>query len=303
MDFVNKKLIYLIILNILIIIIYYIGSRKKINAKKKLNLNTDIFLEIFKGILYLIILNLIVVSLMQPRKFKKEVTIKSKSNNIFFLIDISKSMLSRDIFPNRLEVEKSIIKKIIENLSGEKIAFIPFSSGAYIQMPLTNDYDMAKMFLDIIDSDLISSGGTDIKDALNLIKNKITNKNDIIIILSDGGDEKIDIKKDYNIFSIGIGSEKGGTIPNIINGEESGFIKDKNGNIVISKLNKENLKKISKQYFEYYDIQNIISKIKNMKKQDREDKIRYYKEYYQYFLGSALLLLLIIYIIEYRRKV
>lgn len=303
MEFINKKLIYLILLNILIIIIYSIGSKKRINAKKRLNLNTETVLEIFKGVLYFIILNLIVISLMQPRKFDKEVTVKSKSNNIFFLIDISKSMLSKDILPNRLEMEKNVIKKIIENLSGEKVAFVPFSSGAYIQMPLTNDYDMAKMFLDVIDSELISSGGTDIKDALNLIKNKITNKNDIIIILSDGGDEKIDIKEDYNIFSVGIATEKGGTIPNIINGKENGFIKDKNGNIVITKLNKNNLKNISKQYFEYYEIDNIINSIKNMKKQDREDKIRYYKEYYQYFLGSALLLLLIIYIFEYRRKV
>ena len=140
------------------------------------------------------------------------------------LIDTSKSMLTEDVQPNRIERAKKITEDIIDRLEGDRIGFIPYSSAAYIQMPLTDDYDLAKMFLEVIDTDMIGGGGTNVGTAIKLASesfNRTANSDKVIIILSDGEEhdsDSIDVLKSVRddslkVYTIGIGTEKGGLIP------------------------------------------------------------------------------------------
>ena len=167
-------------------------------------------------------------------------------------------MLVKDIEPDRISRAKKIIGSIIDNLNGDRIGFIPFSSDAYIQMPLTDDYQVARMFLDVIDTDMIGGGGTDIGAGLNLAANsfdRTSSADRVIVILSDGEEHdsnSINVLKEINdeqlkVFSIGIGTLNGGLIP-VYDSEGKQVIeynKDGKGNYVTSKLQQDSLEKLA----------------------------------------------------------
>lgn len=304
MVFYNLKYMYFLVLALLLFFILWSGFKKKNKILGMLSLKKKKALYIA---IILLAYTIAVFSLAGPRKLSDVEKVEVKGADIYVLIDTSKSMMTEDTAPNRLEKAKYEIRKIIEGLKGDRISFIPFTDGAYVQLPLTDDYDMALMYLDSIDTDLINTGGTDFSNALSVAEksfDKEDGSSKIILIVSDGENHKnLKVNEDLNIYAIGVGTHKGGVIPS-----GSGFVKDEKGNVVISRLEPETLKKISEngKYYESNNIDSAYNKflksIENIKrKSNREQEIKRYREFYQYFLLAAFLMILIVYYLEEKR--
>lgn len=316
------NLIYMIVMLFLIFTIV-LGYRKKIKISKFLKINYS-KINYLKEIIFIIGVIFIIFSLTEPKKESGIEKIEREGIDIYFLVDISKSMLCSDLKPTRLDRSRESIKKIIDSLDGDRVGFIPFSSSAYIQMPLTDDYDMANTFLEMIDASLISGGGTDISSALDVADIAFENSKSsekVVVIFSDGEEEeeKKQTKKSDDrkkVYSVSVGTETGGVVPEIDeSGTVIGFKNDESGNPIITKVKEDNLKKISESYGgKVYRINTvtdntdkIISElaVSNQGKIKEEEK-KVYRHYYQYFLGVGILMLLIGYfgiLIGYIKKV
>lgn len=306
-------------------VLLYLGGKKKEEILNRLNLKTVSKYRILRSIFAVLGLALILISLLGPQSFIGVTKVHKEGLDIYVLIDTSKSMLVEDIKPNRISRAKNIIESIIDKLDGDRIGFIPFSSAAYIQMPLTDDYQLARMFLDVMDTDMIGGGGTNVGTAINLAQksfNESSSADRVIIILSDGEEHNsnsIDtlksIKDDrLKVFTIGVGTEKGGLVPDYdaSGAQKTGYKKDKNGEFVMSKLNAEILKNIaSTGNGAYYqasltgeEISTLTKKISSLKRDNyNEHEIKRFKQLYQYFLGPGILLFLIAYLLPERRSV
>ena len=310
MELGNKEYVYFIIISILIMIFMIFGYRKKIKILNRLRLQNRSLLEKMRILLILSGSLLAVIALLSPQKLLHEENRDVRGMNIYVLVDVSRSMMTEDIFPNRLEGAKRILQIILDNLRGDRVGFIPFSDSAYIQMPLTDDYSIGRNYINAIDGNLISGGGTNLYEGL-LIANKsfeeIESQNKTVVILSDGGDEdqnSLDfaIANGINVYSVGIGTNDGGVVPLYENGVRSGFIRDSSGSPAVSRLNSEFLKKISQENNgRYYEVNNLnnnfydfFSDIENMDRNNiREEKVREYKKYFQIPLGIGILLILV----------
>lgn len=311
MEFGNLYYIFFIIIPILIMVIMIMGIRKKDKILKHLRLRGNKTISIIKTICMSLGAFLVVVSLLSPQKEISDTKIKVKGLNIYVLIDTSRSMLTGDVYPNRLDKAKMVLENIISKLHGDRIGFIPFSDSAYIQMPLTDDYDITKNYINALDTNLISGGGTNLFQALVLAENsfeKMKSKNKTVLILSDGGDMDKQVQ-DYiennhlNVYSVGVGTHGGGIIPEYKNGKKIGFIKDKSGEPVISKLNSDFLKKISRKYYEVNNLQDntgsFIKDTNNLNRHNtRDEEIKTYKKYFQIPLALGIILILLGYFIS-----
>ncbi len=303
-----------------IVFILFFGMRKKNIILEKFKLKNNREFLIAKFVLSILGLSLIVISLLGPVKEDGLIEVNGKGLDIFILIDTSKSMLAEDILPSRIERAKKISKDLLGELEGDRVGFIPFSSSAYVQMPLTVDYALANMFLDVMDTDMISGGGSDVGNAISLAIDSFDNSSigdKVILILSDGEENDNDAynvisdisNNNLKIFTIGIGTSEGGLIPMYDNGQVS-YKKDNNGEFVVTKLNTDLLQEIAsstsgsfyKTTADSSEIHLILQDIKHLKRGTLESKkIKSYKHYYQYFLAFGILLILIAYKFPERR--
>ena len=176
----------------------------------------------------------------------------TKGAEVVIALDISNSMLAEDITPNRLEKSKMIIRRLAKQLKGNRIALIVFAGDAFVQMPITNDYLSVEMFLESITPELIELQGTDLAKAIDISARSFSANEYIgkaIIVITDGENHeggaeeaaKRAREKGMNLFILGVGTELGSRIPNGSND----FIRNSNGDIVISRLNEEMAKKIA----------------------------------------------------------
>ena len=240
--------------------------------------------------------------------------VKREGIDLFFCIDISNSMNAEDIAPNRLERSKQAINNIINKLRGDRIGIIVFAGNAYVQLPITTDYAAAKLFLSTIDTDLIPSQGTEIGAAINLAARSFGNSENskAIIIISDGEDHvngdavkaaQESAKLGIKLYTIGMGLEDGAPIP-LYNqyGKRTGYKKDNEGNIVITKLDDNMLRQIAEIGNGIYrrasnsnvGLDEIIEDINKSEKTEIDTKIfTDYEDQFQWFLGMAIILLII----------
>jgi len=312
-----------IILPIASLCLFILGIVKKERIMAALKLNIGTRFKIIRIIMVAVGLALIFISLLGPQTFEGFEEIQKTGLDIYVLIDTSKSMLTEDIQPNRIERAKKIIEGIIEKLEGDRIGFIPYSSSAYIQMPLTDDYELAKMFLDVIDTDMIGGGGTNVGKAIKLASGsfeKIANSDKVIIILSDGEEhssDSIDILKsvrdeNLKVYTIGIGTDKGGLIPIYDDtGRRVDYKKDSNGEYVMSKLNGKTLQELAAiGKGAYYrstgskgEINSFAEDISGLKRDEfKTDRIRRFNQLYQYFLAAGILFITAAYLLPEGRK-
>lgn len=311
MEFGKINNILFIIIPIIIMVVMILGYQKKKKILKILRLKENKFIEILKIILLSLGSLFLVIALLSPQKQIDGESIEIKGLNIYALVDTSRSMLTEDVYPNRMDKAKDSLYKIIMQLKGDRIGIIPFSDSAYVQMPLTDDYSITKNYIDAIDTNLISGGGTNLYKAIVLAEKsfeKSGTKDKNIIIFSDGGEESSKIldyikKNKINVFSVGVGTSSGGVVPLYKNGRKIGFIKDKNGNPVVSRLNFSFLEKISKKYYLVNNLNDdTIDFIKDIRTLNRENSrtedIKTYKKYFQFPLFLGLLLILIGYFIN-----
>lgn len=305
MEFGNLSSKIYVIIPFLILFLMGYGMNKRKNILRKLGFIEKKWVKIIKILGMSLGSLFVVISLLSPQKLKESEKIEVEGANLYVLIDISRSMMAKDNYPNRLEGAKRSIKEILIGLKGDRIGFIPFSDSAYIQMPLTDDYFMANSYVDVIDGELISGGGTELLEGLQLAEKSfeesgIKEKN--ILIVSDGGEyseQVIKFSKDNGIkvYVLGVGTEEGSVIPGT-----NGFIKDENGNVVISKLNGNFLKKLSESTGgTYHEVNNLkdgvsdfLKDIKGLSRRNtREEEIKIYEKYYQYPLIIGIIFILI----------
>lgn len=315
MEFGNLNLLIYCIIPLLILILMIMGMRKRNRILDILKMKKYNFVQFVKIFLISCGALLVVVALLSPQKPIDDEKIEVRGLNIYVLIDTSRSMMTEDVYPNRLETAKRTLEKLLQNLKGDRVGFIPFSDSAYIQMPLTDDYSIGSNYINALDSNLISGGGTELYQSLELAEksfNEIQSENKTIIILSDGGDfdkKSLDFVKEHklNVYAIGIGTEEGAVIPEYINGKKVGFIKDKNNSPVVSKLNSDFMKKLAESSGgKYYQVNNLkdntIDFFKDSanleRKNQRNEKMTVYKKYFQIPLGIGILFILLGYLIR-----
>ena len=181
--------------------------------------------------------------------------IERKGIDIMFCVDVSRSMDAEDIKPSRIDKVKFEINKVINQLSGDRLGIVVFSGSNFLYLPLTMDYDAAKLFVKSIDTNMISSKGTAIAQALETSISSFSEEDQqekMVFLFSDGEDHSNDslnmiesnLPDDVKIHVIGIGSVKGSLIP-VITDKENVFLKDSSGNLVMTKLNEDFLIKVS----------------------------------------------------------
>ncbi|MCK0161344.1 VWA domain-containing protein [Allomuricauda sp. F6463D] len=279
---------------------------------KRLAPNRSSFKSTVKLVLLLVGLALLIMGLVNPKIGTKLETVKREGVDIVFAIDVSKSMLAEDIAPNRLEKAKRIVSEIINQLASDRIGIIAYAGQAYPQLPITTDYGAAKMFLQSMNTDMLSSQGTAINAAIDLASTYYDDSqqtNRVLFIVSDGEDHSENstinavekaTQNGIRIFTIGVGKEKGAPIPIKRNNIVETLKKDNEGEVVITKLNENVLIEIAERgNGEYIDGSNTENAVDYIKEQlNRMDKTEFeakqfaeYKDQFQWFLAAGFLFL------------
>jgi len=222
------------------------------------------------------------------------------------------TIAAEDILPSRLEKSKQIISKIIDKLGSDRVGIIIYAGNSYPLLPITTDHAAAKMFLQNANPDMVSSQGTAINEALKLAKSYYDDDdqtNRYLFVISDGEDHAENVsyiteeatKENINIYTIGVGTSKGGPIP--IKREDTllGYKKDREGEVVITKLNDNTLKEIASEGKGEYLFGNNVNKTVEYidelllaadKKEFETKQFSDYKDQFQWFVGLGLLFLI-----------
>jgi Ca-activated chloride channel family protein len=271
------------------------------------------FKNVFKLLLWTLAISCFSIGLVNPKFGTKLETVKREGVDIVFAVDVSKSMLAEDIAPNRIEKSKQLVTQIINNLASDRIGIIAYAGQAYPQLPITTDYASAKMFLQNMNTDMLSSQGTAISDAIEMATTYFNDEeqtNRILVIISDGEDHSenavaaatLASEKGIRIFTIGVGKTSGGPIPLKRNGIIESYKKDKNGETVITKLNETVLTEIATQAKGFYlngsNTQQVVDQVKEelLAMDKKEFETKQYTDFdhqFQWFLGFGLLFLCI----------
>lgn len=316
----EKEYLYLlIIIPILVVVFLYLQfwKRKKqrefgdLDLVKKLSPEKSIFKPILKFVVLLLALVGLILGLVNPKIGTKMETVKREGIDIVFAVDLSKSMLAEDVAPSRLEKSKQLVSQIINQLGNDRIGIVAYAGNAFPVLPITTDYAVAKMFLQSMNTNMVSSVGTSLDEAIKLSstyfdKNNKTSK--LLIMISDGEDHSegaSDAAEEANklgikIITIGVGTEKGGPIPIKQNGVVESFKRDQNNEVVITKLNQESLSEIAKAtkggYINGSNTKEVLDYIKkalnNIQKTEFEStQMADFQSQFQWFLGIAFALL------------
>ena len=262
-----------------------------------------------------------IIMLARPQFGSKIEEAKKQGVEVVIALDISNSMLAQDLQPDRLTRAKQAISRLVDNLENDRIGLIVFAGGAYVQIPVTTDYVSAKMFLSSITPAMAPRQGTALGAAIELGIRSFTpadDKSKAMIIITDGENHDDDpvaasreaAKAGIVIHVVGIGTERGAPIPVIANGRKD-FLKDIEGNTVITKLNEAILKQIVVETGGSYvnannsnlGLEEIFREIKQMDKQEFESSVyTEYNDQFQIFAAIALFLLIVEFIIMDRKN-
>jgi Ca-activated chloride channel homolog len=276
---------------------------------------------IIKFIIWMLALGFIITSLAQPQFGSKLLTSKRKGVELIIALDVSNSMMAEDIKPNRLERAKRAIAKLTERLRDDQLGLIVFAGQAFVQLPITTDYISAKLFLDAINTSIVPVQGTAIGAAINMAVKSFSpnfSGSKAIIVISDGenheddaiGAAKSALESKIIVHTIGMGLPQGAPIPMGTEGNRD-FLKDKNNNIVVSKLDEPMLTQIATAGGGTYirannaevGLNNLFNEIEKMEKSEMDS--REYSEYddqFPLFIALALALILMDFLILERKN-
>jgi Ca-activated chloride channel family protein len=299
--------------------VYFYARRKKQLAFKKIgdeslvkeltaSYNRSSFWK--KFVLVITAMALILVSIANLRSQEGAQKISRNGIDVMIALDVSKSMLAKDIQPNRLERAKQLLNRLIDKMSNDRIGIVVFAGKAYLQMPLTADHSAAKMYLSAATPETVPTQGTVISDALKMCFasfNAKEKKYKAVVLISDGEDHDENALKiaeqmageGVSINTVGIGSPQGAPIMDETTNE---LKKDAEGNTVITKLNEEELRSIADkgngtyQLFTNTDaaVAGIYDQLATMDRRTvTDDSLVNWKSWFQYLLGAALLFLII----------
>ena len=326
MHFGNPNFFVFFIIIPFVILIFYISKKvmeKTISKfvsksiQKKLFRNVSYPTKSLKNFLLVLCLIFLIFASAKPRWDKKLQIFEEKGLDIVIALDVSKSMLAEDISPNRIQRAKNAFVNFVNQLSGDRVGLVLFSGNSFVQCPLTSDYSALKMFATMIDVGIIPQEGTNIASALEKSISLLAEntKSKVVILITDGENLQGDLqpqikkakKKNIIIYNIGVGTIEGSPIPI----SESNYLKDKEGNIILTKLDVANLQKIANetggQFFQVSssqsEIKEMLAYINKLEKEKISSKqFSKYKEQYHYFILIALIILIVEFIIFERKK-
>lgn len=326
--FAHPDFLYLLfILPALIVFYIYAMAQKKKAIKKygNLELLAELMPEVSRGrqrlkfwLLFGAIAMVIFV-IAGPQFGSKLETVKRQGVEIMVCLDVSNSMLAEDVSPNRLEKAKQMLSKLTDGFNDDKMGLIVFAGDAFTQLPITSDYVSAKMFLSSINPSMVSTQGTAIGAAINLALRSFTpseTSDKTIILITDGENHEDDAvkaaaaaaEKNIHVNIVGMGDPKGSPIP--IAGANN-YMKDKDGNVVITKLNEQMCQEIVAAGNGMYvradntnSAQKALQKeIEKMNKSELDSKVySEYNEQFQTLAWIALILLIAEFLILERKN-
>jgi Ca-activated chloride channel family protein len=277
----------------------------------------------WKAALLLGALALLAVALARPQFGSRVETVRSVGQDIVVAVDLSVSMLAEDASPNRLERARLAILRLIGNLDGDRIALVAFAGSAFVQSPLTVDYSAAAMFLDAMHPDLMPVQGTDLGAALRVSLDALqqgARDARVIVLVTDGEHLEADFEAELEravesgvaVHVVGIGSPEGGPIPQYDErGERVGFLRDEQGSVVTTRLDEETLSSVAGRTGARYvragaggtafdDLVDEIASVEGEAVDARQ--VTLYEEQFQIFLGIALAMLWIEWLLPDRRR-
>jgi Ca-activated chloride channel family protein len=275
-----------------------------------------------KFILFIVAYTFLIIAAADPQIGSKLEEEKKKGADLMILLDVSNSMLSPDMPPNRLENAKQAIAQLIDNLHNDRIGIIVFAGEAYVQLPVTTDYSAAKLFLNTINTNMVPTQGTAIGAAIDMGMKSFDFKDGTgkaMIIITDGENHEDDAVaaaknaagKDVMVNVIGMGSAQGSPIPIYQNGKQVGFHTDSAGHTVISKLNEDMCKEITAAGNGAYvratnanaGLNIVMEQIGKVQRKTYDSKtFKDFEDRFQYFLAFAFLLLIVEFFISNRKS-
>jgi Ca-activated chloride channel family protein len=317
--FAQPDMLYLLLLVPVLTVIWIIGNRQRRLARerfgdeallKRLSPDYSPARMVAKFFIRLLALVMAVLTVARPQFGSRLEEVKREGVEVIIALDVSNSMLAADIIPSRLERAKQAISQLVDQLREDRIGLILFAGDAYTQIPITNDYLSAKMFLSTAGPDAVSKQGTDIGAAIDLGMRSFTPESDksrALIIITDGENHEENAlekaregaDKGIVIHTIGIGSPDGSPIP-VMTGGKTDYLKDNEGNTVISKLDEKGLQEIASVTGGRYvranntsiGLTEIYNDIGRMKKSEINSVM--YTEYNEQFLIPAAVMFLLL---------
>ena len=315
--FAHNEILYLLALVPLLMLIYALAAHRRRRLVAKFG-NPELMKGLMpdfskgrlrlKSSLFILAYIFLVVAAARPQFGSKLREEKAKGVEMMLVVDVSNSMLAEDFEPNRLERTKYAIGKLFEGLKQERVGLIAFAGEPMVQLPITSDYRMAQSFAKRLSPSLIAEQGTDIGKALQMAMLSFSSENEksrVIVLITDGENHERDAieiarkakEQGVRIYTIGIGTPEGAPIQ--IGGE---FIKDEDGEMVVSKLGEQMLQELAsitegayvRSTKQSIGLEEIVAGINAMEKSELTT-VRYeeYNEQYQYPLAVALVLLFI----------
>ena len=275
----------------------------------------------FSGLIFVAGIAIIIGALARPQYPGGLEKVEARGGKIVIALDVSLSMLAPDFQPNRLEKAKREIISLIDKLQAQTIGLVIFAGEAFVQCPPTVDYSAFRLFLDVAEVGIISDTGTNLADAIEESVKLLDDDSPVdkaMIIFTDGESFEGDArkaaseaaKKDIRIFAVGVGSATGRPIP--VEAEKGAALKkDREGEIVISRLNVEELTAIAEEgdgrFFRATpgeaELDDVYADIKGLKGEEKEKKYRIlYDEKYRWLLLPGIAFLSAAYFIPWRRK-
>ena len=315
--FANAEYLYLLLLIPLLVAVLGIASVRRRRLLERFG-NMEIIRTLIpdfsrsrlrlKAAIYLTALALLIVAAARPQLGSKLREEKAKGVEMMLVVDVSNSMLAEDFEPNRLERTKYAINRLFEGLQQERVGLVAFAGEPKVQLPITSDYRMAQAFARRLSTTLVAEQGTDVARALELAMLSYSSQSErsrVMVLITDGENHEADAVEQsrkaaalgIKIYTIGIGTPEGAPIE--IDGE---FIKDENGEMVVSKLGEQMLEEIASVTDAAYvratkqsiGLEEIVKSINDMEKAELTT-LRYeeYNEQYQWLVAVALALLVV----------
>jgi len=262
-------------------------------------------------------LALLVVAAARPQMGGTTVKTRQAGIDVVFALDISKSMLAKDVAPSRLQASRLLLEGLMERMGPNRVALVPFAGVAFAQCPLTRDLSAIGVYLRSLDPESIPVGGTAMGRALSVATDLLTGKegekraqSKVVVLITDGEDHDSDPKAaaqaakeaGVKVFTIGMGSLAGEPIPLYHqDGSLQGYVKNRAGQFVYSRLDEDTLRTLAETteglYLPYQGdatLQTLSTALEALERTELESSLRrQYDERFQFALGPALLLLLL----------
>lgn len=302
--FAHPEALYLLILVPLVVLLMYIFGRsrsKALDAFGERALVSHLMPDFsrrrvrLKAWIFVIALALQIVVVAGPQFGSKLQTVKRHGIEVMVALDVSNSMNAQDVSPSRLEVAKMAVARLVDKLSDDRVGLVVFAGNAYVQMPITSDFSSVKMFMQSVSTGMVQTQGTAIGQAINLCVNSFSQNEGVsraVIVITDGENHEDDAvaaardaaSQGIKVYTVGMGTSKGAPIPTVA-GANNNFIKDKDGNVVISKIDEASLAQVAQAgtgaYIPANNIRNginaLVDELSGLDKAEMESRV--YSEY------------------------